>query len=109
MSTKKRKNSDEKLGTPVPLYEKIGKILKSEFDGTQNSSTDLEDDIYPPFLLISSIGPATDHRGDMFGLYHKTEQLTEGPNVSMIQHDSRYRARLVTWECGGCYGMVMWS
>ena len=92
MSTKKRKNSDERLGSPVPLYEKIGKILKSECDGTQNSSTDLEDDIYPPFLLISSTGPTAGLKSDTFGLYRKTEQMKEGRNVYLKEHDSKYKS-----------------
>ena len=29
---------------------------------------DLDDDMSPPFLLVSSTGPAADHQGAMFGL-----------------------------------------
>jgi len=92
MSTKKRKNSDERLGSPVPLFEKNGKILISECDGTQNSSTDLEDDIYPPFLLISSTGPSAGLNSDTFGLYRKTEQMKEGRNVYKREHDPKYKS-----------------
>ena len=48
----------------------------------KNRGIDLEDDMYPPFLLISSTGPSADQdRGDKFGLYRRTEKMTEGRHV----------------------------
>ena len=41
----------------------------------KNPIIDLEDDImFPPFLLISSYGPAADHWRNMLGLHRKIEE-----------------------------------
>ena len=86
MSTKKRKNSDERVGSP--MFGKNSKIPKLEVDDTQNSGTDPEDDKYPPFLLISSIGPSATIKWYTFGLYRKTETMKEGRNVYKQEHYS---------------------
>ena len=44
----------------------------------------------PTFFLITSSGPAADHRGHVLGLYRRTEQMTEGRSVYMQEHDSKY-------------------
>ena len=56
---------------------------------------DLDDDmfdIYPPFLLITSTGPAADYQDEMFGLYRRTVQMTEGRIVYLQEHDISYGA-----------------
>ena len=43
------------------------------------------------FLITSSAsGPTADHQGGMFGLYRMTEQMTDGLNVYMQEHDTKY-------------------
>ena len=44
----------------------------------------------PPFLLVTSTGPAADYQGGKLGLYRKTEQRTEGRTVYIQEHDSQY-------------------
>ena len=41
----------------------------------------------PPFLLISSSGPSADYWSNMFGLYRKTEEMSEGHSVYTQMHD----------------------
>ena len=47
----------------------------------RNPIIDLDDDMSPPFLLITSCGPAADHQSDMFGMYRLTREMTEGRSV----------------------------
>ena len=44
---------------------------------------DLEDYMSPtpPFLLVTSNGPAADHQGIMLGLYRRTEEISDGRSV----------------------------
>lgn len=64
-----------------------------------------------PFLLVST-GPAADHhiQSCMFGLYRKTEQMTEGA-VSTQEQDSQSRCSPANGETktdyGWCLVMVM--
>ena len=47
----------------------------------RNPIIDLDDDMSPPFLLITSTGPAADQHSGMFGLYRLTREMTEGRSV----------------------------
>ena len=58
----------------------------------KDPTIDLEDDMYPPFFLITSTGPAVDHQDEMFGLYRRTEEMTEGRSVYLQEHDLKYGA-----------------
>ena len=44
----------------------------------------------PPFLMISSDGPAADYQSDMFGLYKRTWEKSEGRSVYIQEHNSEY-------------------
>ena len=41
----------------------------------------------PPFLLISSHGPAADFQSLVFGLYHKTKEMREGKSIYVQEND----------------------
>ena len=64
------------------------KGIKSTKKG-KNLVNDLEDDMYPPFFLVTSSGPAAEHKSSMFGLYCKTKQMKEGRSVYRPEHDSK--------------------
>merc|ERR1712150_71773 len=44
----------------------------------------------PPFLMISSSGPAADHQSDMFGLYKRIWERSEGRSVYIQEHSTEY-------------------
>ena len=44
----------------------------------------------PPYVLISSSGPAADHQGEFFGLYRKIEEMREGRSVYLQEQDTEY-------------------
>ena len=44
----------------------------------------------PPFILVSSRGPAADHQSWMFGLYRKSEEMREGRSVYTQEHDTEH-------------------
>ena len=44
----------------------------------------------PPFLIISSSGPAADCQSDMFGLYKRTWERSEGRSVYIQEHSTEY-------------------
>ena len=45
----------------------------------------------PPFLMISSSGPADYHHSNLFGLYRKTEKMSEGRSVYVQEHDPQQK------------------
>ena len=56
----------------------------------KNRVIDIENDMYPAFLLISSTGPTADqNRGDKLGLYRRTEKMTECRHVYEQEHDTK--------------------
>ena len=44
----------------------------------------------PPFILVSSRGPAADHQSWMFGLYRKSEEMREGRSVYTQEDDTEH-------------------
>ena len=44
----------------------------------------------PPYVLISSRGPAADHQGELLGLYRKIEEMREGCSVYLQEQDTEY-------------------
>ena len=80
------------IGHPPPTgtvkpQEKMAPVRspRSESSAARHQPSD------PPFLPITSSGRAADPRSLMFGLYRKTEQMTEGRNIYIQEHDSKYR------------------
>lgn len=75
-------NEDETKKQPKGARSKKGK----------NPGPDAEDDIYPPFLLISSTGPAAHHhnKSGYFGLYCKTKEMILGRSVYKQENDPKF-------------------
>ena len=57
---------------------------------SESSATRHQPSSDPPFLLVTSSGPAADYWSLMLGLYRKTEQMAEGRTVYIQEHDSQY-------------------
>ena len=58
---------------------------------SESSSARQQPSSDPPFILVTSTGPAADHGGDLLGLYRNTEQMTEGHSLYIQEHDSKYK------------------
>ena len=72
----------ELAGNPAnsSLYNPVFKICSSNLH-MMNISTEVETKLQfsdPPFILISSSGPAADHQSALLGLYRKTTEIIEG-------------------------------
>ncbi len=91
MTQVKSPSSESSAPSPVkqqpmdasPAVETKSQVLPSP-PARQQSASD------PPFLLISSSGPAADHQSGVFGLYEKTEEMREGRSVYTQMHDTKY-------------------
>ena len=80
----------------------------------RNPVIDLEDDVSPPFFLITSNGPAADYQSVMLGLYRRSEEIKGGRSVYTQEHDSKYQGhthkllsdkgvwRITTWYGAEC-------
>ena len=81
-------DSDLEMESPE-TDEPDGEGLIMQFP-IENTVIDLDES--PPFFIVSSSGPAADCWADMFGLYRKTEELSEGRSVYIQEHDTKYLA-----------------
>ena len=66
-----------------PEVKKMSQVLPSPAVRQELASA-------PPFLLVSSLGPAADNLSDMLGLYRKTEEMREDRSVYTQMHDTKY-------------------
>ena len=89
-------DNNQTLVKPHQTVQHHSKILpqKSRSDSSRVKSPDQtpaarhQPPSSPPFLMISSPGPAADYRSQMFGVYRLSEEMREGRSVYIQEHDN---------------------